>query len=162
DVATGKELGTYLKGHPDPVAVLAFSADGKHLAAGCGHTAIVWDVQTGALWKAVVTRHNGSSHPDSRERDVVSALAFAPDGKSLFVCNHPHSWVFVGDLTAKDEVLRPDPRLKGLAEVFAEGTLQPEGLAFRPGGKELAIVSYIEPVNRGRGGISPLVVMDLT
>jgi RNA polymerase sigma factor (sigma-70 family) len=162
DIATGKELGTYLKGHPDLIRALAFAPDGKLLAAGSGFQALVWDVKGGELRKVVRTWYSGTSHVDSELTEVVTALAFAPDGKTLAVCNGARNWACFADLTGKSTVLKGPVPSRELYEAYIQGALGPVNVAFRPDGKELAVASYIAPVNRGRGGISPLVVMDLT
>jgi WD40 repeat protein len=72
DAATGKELRQFA-GAGVWAAALAFSADGKLLAAGRHDGGIrLWRADTGALWCDVP----GHEHP-------VTALAFSPDGKTL-------------------------------------------------------------------------------
>ncbi len=78
DAATGKALKE-LRGHSGDIQSLAFSADGRVLAAGCWPgaqkapaTAHVWDVKTGKE----VSRLDG-------HRGVIACLALSPDGRVL-------------------------------------------------------------------------------
>jgi WD40 repeat protein/tRNA A-37 threonylcarbamoyl transferase component Bud32 len=62
-----------LRGHTGPVAALAFSPDGWHLAsAGHDRTVRIWDVTTGRM-ERVLTGH----------RDLVYGVAYSPDGSRL-------------------------------------------------------------------------------
>jgi WD40 repeat protein len=71
-VATGKSLHT-LTGHKDPVATVAYSPDGKHLASGGWDWNVkIWDVATGK------PLHTLTGHQDS-----ISTVAYSPDGKHL-------------------------------------------------------------------------------
>ncbi|MFI9833179.1 helix-turn-helix domain-containing protein [Streptomyces sp. NPDC051913] len=70
DPATGKKLSTF----PIPdgaVRALAFSPDGRSVAASSPAAVRVWDVSTGR------TRHRFSGHPDPH------GVAFGPDGRTV-------------------------------------------------------------------------------
>jgi WD40 repeat protein len=74
DAHTGALVRT-LPGYKDRVSGVAFSPDGRRVAAACvpgDHAARVWDVQTGAVL-ATYTGHN----------DGPYCFAFSPDGKRL-------------------------------------------------------------------------------
>ena len=69
---TGALLRT-LEGHPNVVRPLAYSPDGKRLAAGSGDKSVrVWEASTGALLRTL----EGHS-------SVVRAVAYSPDGDVL-------------------------------------------------------------------------------
>jgi WD40 repeat protein len=51
---------------------LAFSPDGKQIAAGGGHTIHLWETATGK-----------EAIPDSGHRESIASLAIAPDGKTV-------------------------------------------------------------------------------
>lgn len=72
DLSTGRVVRELAR-HPTPVYRAVFSQDGRLLATGSGKTAHVVDVASGA---PVI---------DLDEADDVSALGFAPDGRSLVV-----------------------------------------------------------------------------
>jgi eukaryotic-like serine/threonine-protein kinase len=72
DTRTGKELRT-LKGNVARVNSLAFSPDGKHLAAGAGDwTTTVWDVAENQIVHTLKGHIQG-----------IWGVAYAPDGKTL-------------------------------------------------------------------------------
>jgi WD40 repeat protein len=82
DVKTGQQIGPPLigpqlyadAGHTGLITSLAFSPDGKVLAAGSLDTTIVlWDVKTGKLIGAPLTAHKSS----------IKSVVFSPDGNKL-------------------------------------------------------------------------------
>src|SRR4051812_21166826 len=65
-----------LKGGPEAFSNVAFSPDGKLLAAGQqGGTVTIWEAETGKAFLTVPGR--------PAEEGYVSALAFSPDGRIL-------------------------------------------------------------------------------
>jgi WD40 repeat protein len=76
NLSTGKSIKTL--SHPENVEDLALSADGKLLAVGGGNAVKIYDVQT---WKAVKSFNKISK----QSYNVVSAVAFSPDMKTLAV-----------------------------------------------------------------------------
>ena len=81
DPATGKVAAT-LPGEAEDVRAVAFSGDGKLLAAAGGLPARsgevkIWDVETRALLRTIVGH-----------TDCIYAVEFAPDGKSLATASY--------------------------------------------------------------------------
>lgn len=80
--AASGQTATLLRGHANEVRAVAFSPDGKWLAAAGGSPGQfgeikLWDVATGQevrTWRG--------------HRDNIFALAFAPDGKTLATCSY--------------------------------------------------------------------------
>ena len=80
DAESGKEVRQIPVGVE--VRALAFSADGKLLAAGAGGTAKVWKATTGT--EAFGLRHTGT----------ITALAFSPDGRGMATAGEDQKVVF--------------------------------------------------------------------
>jgi WD40 repeat protein len=82
NVKTGEQLRVIFA-HKAMVATLAFSSDGKYLASRCGLDGIVrlWDPVTGAELR----KFEGLSRVNPWRFNRDTALAFAPDGKTLAV-----------------------------------------------------------------------------
>lgn len=77
DTETGAEVRT-LSGHVQSVLSLSFSPDGKLLASGgADRTTRLWDIATGRLLNTLTG--SGREHLP----DMVTAVAFTPDGKSI-------------------------------------------------------------------------------
>jgi WD40 repeat protein len=116
DAGTGKELRRLESG---PTRALAFSPDGKTLAATAGARVVLWDVATGAK-RRELTGFKGA----------VSCVAFTPDGRLVAAGGQdgPKDGVvrFWETATGKDA----GPPLKRSRVV--------EALAFSPDGKTLA------------------------
>src|SRR5262249_57813220 len=73
DMATGRKIGDLLTGHTGPIDSVAFSADGKTLAAGGQNgTVRLWDVAN----QEPITTLTGHTAP-------VYSVAFSPGGKTL-------------------------------------------------------------------------------
>jgi WD40 repeat protein len=66
-----------LTGHGSTAEALAFSPDGRVLAAACGPTLVVWDVATGQ----VLVRHTA-------DRQYCKDVAFTPDGRFLLLARN--------------------------------------------------------------------------
>jgi WD40 repeat protein len=102
-------------GRPSQIGALAFSRDGKRLAAAANEDAVVWDVPSGKLLARLTGHVSG-----------VNAVAFCKDDRRLATCSADKS-VKIWDLITQQEILT----LKG--SVFAV-----HSVAFSPEGQMLA------------------------
>lgn len=122
DAATGDRLAT-LPSQKKAVYALAFSADGRHLAAGFNGTIQVWDVAARELVRAIT----------GFER-VVHCLAFSPEGGVLSAGTQDGQvWVWSA----------ASGKASQLIEVGRRGV---RSIAFDRDGKRLVTVAHDAPV----------------
>lgn len=119
ETATGKKLFTLKAEEDDGVVDMAFSADGKRLAAGIGAAASVWDLATGKR----ISRFKGAGK-------YVNGLAFSPDGKTLAFGSMFDPVIELWDVAARRRIAS----LKGKPHAF-DGI---SSIAISPDGKILA------------------------
>lgn len=111
DPASGRKIRTFAV--PDgAVRGMAFSPDGRSVAASSVTAVRVWDVATGR------TRHSFTDHPDPQ------AVTFGSDGRTVAAAS-PNGGVRVWDLTTGRTRTSRDSRIKG-----AEVALSPDGQTY--------------------------------
>jgi WD40 repeat protein len=104
---TGKEVARFGEQEVDYATQLAFSSDGRRLAAAWGHGVRLWDVGTG---KEIL--------PTSELLHDVHAVAFSPDGMRLAFGDG--TWLRLYDLAAGKAVWRcPEDRDSAQRIAFA-------------------------------------------
>jgi WD40 repeat protein/serine/threonine protein kinase/tetratricopeptide (TPR) repeat protein len=109
-----------------PVQILTYSSDSKLLVSCVGHVPTLWNVATRKV-QAVLPK----------QRDAISALALAPDGRTLAIGTVP--WSDIGELKLW-EVSRKQVR----AVLTSHQLGPPWALAFSPNGKILAGGGHFE------------------
>jgi WD40 repeat protein len=123
-----------LKGQKDAVSSLAFSPDGKYLAAGSFDNSIcLWDVEGGKLLRTLTGLNQR-----------VSSVIFSPDGKSLA----GGSWV-LHESGARTDAAGSSPQYTGEVKIWSVETGAVEktlawhtapmwAIAYSPNGQQLA------------------------
>jgi RNA polymerase sigma factor (sigma-70 family) len=129
DVSTGAERPRAALGHTNPQTLL-LSPDGQLLvgigygAAGPDRGAHAWDAASGReVWQATVTPKENLPG----RSDWLTALAFAPDGKALYVAGVDGTLIAFDPATGKE--------LRRLGRDIPN----PQALAFAPDGKTVAV-----------------------
>ena len=121
--AADRRSGGKLNGHANQVRALAFSPDGRLLAAAGGHPGQFGEVK---IWSVAERKEVGSirSH-----RDNIFAVAFSPDGKTIATASYDRL-VKLWDAATGQE-----------ARTLKDHTDAVFGLAFSPDGRRLASAS---------------------
>ncbi|HEY7426047.1 MAG TPA: sigma-70 family RNA polymerase sigma factor [Gemmataceae bacterium] len=119
DVRTGKILRRWQVGS-DFLCDLAFSPDGKMLAAGGTDWITIWDAATSEVRTRIEKKKMGQS----------TNLAFTPDGKTLLSGSERDGKVHVWDVATGKERQQLDPRI-GLVRSMV---LSPDGKTVAAGG----------------------------
>jgi WD40 repeat protein len=119
DVATGKELRIAGDSPEGELLGMAYSPDGKRLAAACSDGIVhVWDMAT--------LRHihslAGPAAAESQPRNQGFSVAFTPDGRSLVT-----GWLSGALQTWNVETGKEIHRLQGHSSVVASLAVSPDG-----------------------------------
>lgn len=135
DARTLRSLAV-LKSHTETPALLAFSPDGKWLASAAG-TSITPKDREVRLWAVdgANTRLAAVGNSHEPEANIVHAMQFTPDSKSLFTVSQ-HGEVRSWDLTAVPPAERARFRIEP-AEPAAERRWSVAWAAFAPDGRSL-------------------------
>jgi WD40 repeat protein len=81
ETVSGKEMVTHEE-HKEEIAVVAFAPDGLTVASGDrANVTHIWDARTGKLLQRLTSKLPAVGE----SRSTITALAFSPDGKSLWV-----------------------------------------------------------------------------
>ena len=80
-----KQIRATLRGHAGPVRALAFSSDGRRLAAAGGQPGrpgevLIWDTATQSIVARIAS-----------QRDAIDAVAFSPDRKRIATASFDHA-----------------------------------------------------------------------
>jgi WD40 repeat protein len=122
DVASGREIRTFQSERPDPVEALAWSGNGRKLAAGGQLSGPGWVT----IWDAETRAVLGTLDRVGR----VKFLAFHPDGTRLAIADFDDpAKVHLWDLAAGTSITKPGPRAVSC-------------VGFTPDGKRLAALGY--------------------
>jgi WD40 repeat protein len=113
-----------LRGSASAVNSVAFSPDGKRVAAGCWeNNAIIWDAMSG---QELLTLHT---------RDTVSSVAFSPDGKCLVSASNA---VVIWDAQSGQNLLTLLEHSSGVRSV----TFSPDGSRLASGGQDETVTIW--------------------
>lgn len=123
-----REVVRVLDDLPGPVLALAFSPDGKTLAAGAGLAARSGTVRV-YDWPSGTVRRTFEGH-----EDVVSALAFRPDGKGLATASYDNTVRF-WDLDSG----KPAGVFKGHSDFVFDVAYLPDGKSLLSASKDRTI-----------------------
>jgi WD40 repeat protein len=143
-VASGKWIERF-EGHSGRIGVVAFSGDGKTLAAGGDHTLRLWNVATG---KAVPSPGDGHQGP-------VRALVYLADGKTLATAGDDHTLRHWDAATGREVHRFPgmgsvvfEPSLGGASKILALPAGNEVRLCEPATGKELRRFRYPDHVRQ--------------
>jgi WD40 repeat protein len=126
--SASKKLGSVLATDRDSPAALAFSGDGRYLAAGCDKGALyVWDLRADKLVHAIADAGHGSP---------IYVLSFTADGNILVSQAHGFPAARLWDLASGKELSPTGANSKKI-----------DALTFSPDGKIIAAIGSRDPLS---------------
>ncbi len=127
DVATRRPLGQPLSDGRGAVAGLAYSPDGRILAAGQGRAVVLWDAATG----------RPLGHSLVGAAGTVASVAFSPDGRTL-AAGAGHG-VVLWDVATRRPVGRP---FRGHTRDVSTVAFSPDGTTLAAGSADRTIILW--------------------
>jgi WD40 repeat protein len=138
--ATSGAIVRKLHGMEFPARAVAFSPDGKHVAAmQAGPNTHIWEVESGTCVSVLAVDYGGAK-----------SLAFSPDGKSLVSVGRGGSW---WDDPAKPSIVSPRPRDR------TDDGRSPDRVSFSPSGRYVTSTLGVVTIARAGPG-KPALALD--